>query len=40
MIEMRKSIAQIKTFPDDIILFPGHGPSTTLGKEKKLNPYF
>ena len=40
MTEMRKSIAQIKTFPDDITLFPGHGPSTTLGEEKKSNFYF
>ena len=40
MTEMRKSIAQIKTFPDDITLFPGHGPFTTLGEEKKSNFYF
>lgn len=38
--EMKESIARIKTFPDDITLFPGHGPSTTLGEEKKFNPYF
>ncbi len=38
--EMRRSISKIKTFPDDITLFPGHGPSTTLGEEKRSNYYF
>lgn len=25
--------------PDDIQVFPGHGPSTTIGHEKQFNPY-
>ena len=25
--------------PDDTKVYPGHGPSTTIGEEKKLNPY-
>jgi len=30
-----------KIFPlnDDIIVYPGHGPNTTIGDEKKLNPF-
>lgn len=24
---------------DDVIVYPGHGPSTTIGKEKKTNPF-
>jgi hydroxyacylglutathione hydrolase len=26
-------------FPDETLVFPGHGPSTTIGAERKLNPF-
>jgi len=26
--------------PDDTKVYPGHGPSSTIGKEKKYNPFF
>ncbi len=32
--------AQILTLPDDTILCPGHGPLTTVGEQKKHNPFF
>ena len=38
--EMDKSIARIKTYADDITLYPGHGDETTLGREKQYNLYF
>jgi glyoxylase-like metal-dependent hydrolase (beta-lactamase superfamily II) len=30
---------QIYTLPDATIVFPGHGPRTTVGDEKETNPY-
>lgn len=30
---------QIYTLPDDTLVFPGHGPRTTVGAEKEGNPY-
>jgi glyoxylase-like metal-dependent hydrolase (beta-lactamase superfamily II) len=37
---LAKSIReQIYTLPDDTIVFPGHGPRTTVGAEKTGNPY-
>ena len=36
-------IAAIKTklmpLPDDTVVWPGHGPSSTIGQERRLNPY-
>ncbi|HHZ97374.1 MAG TPA: MBL fold metallo-hydrolase [Flavobacteriales bacterium] len=37
---LAKSIEdQIYTLPDNFTVHPGHGPSTTVGKEKMSNPY-
>jgi len=30
----------IMTLPDDTVLYPGHGPETTVGREKRQNPFF
>ncbi|HNC25223.1 MAG TPA: MBL fold metallo-hydrolase [Opitutaceae bacterium] len=37
---LEKSIrGQIYTLPDETIVYPGHGPDTTVGVEKESNPY-
>jgi glyoxylase-like metal-dependent hydrolase (beta-lactamase superfamily II) len=35
-----QSLKKLNAFPDDLTVYPGHGPSTTLGYERKNNPYF
>jgi glyoxylase-like metal-dependent hydrolase (beta-lactamase superfamily II) len=39
----RQILASIKThlldLPEDALVFPGHGESTTIGREKALNPF-
>ncbi len=38
--EMKKSIEKIKKYDNNILIYPGHENKTTLGYEKKNNPYF
>lgn len=38
--QLEKSIRQhIYTLPDRVVLYPGHGPATTVGEEKYKNPF-
>lgn len=38
--ELERSIrTRLYTLPDDTIVLPGHGPRTTIGKEKNSNPF-
>ena len=38
--EMKKSIEKIKRYDDNIKIYPGHGQTTTLAREKEKNIYF
>ena len=37
---LRTNREKIMTLPDDTVLCPGHGPLTTVGEEKRNNPFF
>jgi glyoxylase-like metal-dependent hydrolase (beta-lactamase superfamily II) len=37
---LRTNRDKIMTLPDKTILCPGHGPITSVGEEKKYNPFF
>jgi len=30
---------RLYTLPPDTVVYPGHGPRTTLGEEMRLNPF-
>ena len=36
---MLESLTNFITFPNDTIIYPGHGESSTVGYEKKNNPF-
>jgi hydroxyacylglutathione hydrolase len=37
---LRNNREKILTLPDETIVCPGHGPLTSVGKEKRDNPFF
>jgi hydroxyacylglutathione hydrolase len=36
---MQRSLERLSELPDDVVVHPGHGPSTTLGRERASNPF-
>ena len=40
MTQMRKTIAMIASMEDDVLIYPGHGETTTIAAEKRYNPFF
>lgn len=40
MAAMRRSISRLAELPDDTRVYPGHGPETTIARERKVNPFF
>jgi hydroxyacylglutathione hydrolase len=37
--QMRVSLAAAMTLPDETLVLPGHGPTTTIGRERASNPF-
>ena len=37
--KMIGSLKKLMSFPDNIKIFPGHGPSSTIGEERGVNPF-
>lgn len=35
---MRESLKKLMSLPDELKIFPGHGPASSIGEEKKSNP--
>lgn len=36
---MRVSLAKAMQLPDETVVYPGHGPATSIGKERRVNPF-
>ncbi|RLG52675.1 MAG: MBL fold metallo-hydrolase [Thermoproteota archaeon] len=36
---MKKSLKKLLSLDDEVVIYPGHGPRTTMGKERKSNPF-
>ena len=36
---MKSIHEKLMTLPDETIVYSGHGPKTTIGREKKYNPF-
>ena len=36
---MRSLRGKLLTLPEDVVVFPGHGPQTTIGEERETNPF-
>ncbi|MCA1745117.1 MAG: MBL fold metallo-hydrolase, partial [Bacteroidales bacterium] len=30
---------KLMSLPDEVVVYPGHGPTTTIGQERNSNPY-
>lgn len=38
-VAFARSLERLLELPDDIVVYPGHGPATTIGAERRANPF-
>jgi len=38
-IEMERSLKRMMSLPDPLMIYPGHGPTSIMGEEKRVNPF-
>jgi glyoxylase-like metal-dependent hydrolase (beta-lactamase superfamily II) len=38
-LDMRSSLRKLANLPNHFVVYPGHGPTTTIGEEKRGNPF-
>jgi len=38
-MDMQASLQKVMTLPDQTVVYPGHGPVTTIGDERRTNPF-
>jgi len=36
---LMESIQRLLALPDETTVYPGHGPATTIGRERRSNPF-
>jgi glyoxylase-like metal-dependent hydrolase (beta-lactamase superfamily II) len=39
VVDMRQSLQKLVVLPDYFLIYPGHGPTSIMGEEKKINPF-
>jgi len=39
MSDMKMSLERLLLLPERLVVYPGHGPATTIGEEKRCNPF-
>jgi hydroxyacylglutathione hydrolase len=39
MHALERSLSSLLALPDETAIYPGHGPTTTVGEVRRLNPY-
>jgi len=38
-LDMKLSLRKLTNLPNNLVVYPGHGPATTIGEEKRSNPF-